>query len=76
MQGTGLQVRGCGWSKGWKKADLEKLKRSEGDRTLGRIWSRGGVIGSVVTPDAAAAEQEVGRQGSGLEVSTRNPRER
>ena len=42
----------------------------------GRIWSRGGVVESVVTPDAAAAEQGVGRQGAGLEVSTRNPSER
>lgn len=31
------QVKGCGWSKEWRKADLEKVKRSEGDRTLGLV---------------------------------------
>lgn len=42
----------------------------------GRIWSRGAVIGSAVRPDPAAAEQGVGRRRAGLEVSTRNPKER
>lgn len=32
-RGQGLQVKGCGWSKEWRKADLEKVKRSERDRT-------------------------------------------
>lgn len=34
-RGQGLPVRGCGWSKEQRKADPEKVKTAEGDRTLG-----------------------------------------
>lgn len=82
MQGTGSSSERL-WleqrvEEGWPRKS-EEVRRGQDSALLwgsGRIWSRGGVIGSVVTPDAAAAEPAGGRQGAGLEVSTRNPGER
>lgn len=81
MQGTGSSSERLWLSKGVEEGWPRKVRGWEGDRTRpyggsGRIWSRGGVIGSVVTPGRTAAELAGGRQGAGLEVSTRNPGER